>query len=120
MARPSRPADSLSIPALTMSRAVHLYQLFELLGSTPLTREMLTKKLRRNVRAFYRDLNLLRACGIDVVMRDRKYSLKQNINEARELLPLPDPRLRLGEAAALAKGTSSGHRKIKETIDKLG
>lgn len=80
---------------------------------------MLTKRLRRNVRAFYRDLNLLRACGIDVVMQDRKYSLKQNMEDAKDLLPFPDPRLRLGEAVALSKGSASGNRKIKETIEKL-
>jgi DNA-binding transcriptional ArsR family regulator len=119
MAKSNRSSIQFASQAVSAPRAVHLFQLLKTLAATPLTRDMLTKRLRRNVRAFYRDLSLLRDCGIVVQREDRRYRLAQNLDEALDLLPLPDPHLKIAEARELARGTGSGSRKIKELIDKI-
>jgi hypothetical protein len=76
----------------------------------------MTRRLRLDVRGFYRDLELLRAVGIAVPLRDRRYTLDETVAAATSRLPLPDPRLTLGEALQLAKGRTPAHRKLKEQI----
>lgn len=101
---------------VTAERAARLYRLLQLLGKGPLTREMLTRRLRLDVRGFYRDLEALRAAGIVVLLRDHHYTLRQEVQEAIARLPFPDPHLTLGDAMQLAKGRTAAHQKIKKQI----
>ncbi len=110
--RPIFPARS----AKSAERASRLYRLLQLLDSGPQTRSGLTKRLRLDVRGFYRDLELLREAGIAVLLQNQHYVLKQDVNDAANRLPFPDPGLTLGEAIYLAKGRSIVHRKIKGQI----
>jgi biotin operon repressor len=121
--RPARPARRSEAPpaarAVTAERAARLYRLLQLLGRSPQTREALTRRLKLDVRGFYRDLELLRAAGIDVPLREGRYTLTAKPEDAVARLPFPDPRLMLGEARQLARGRTAVHRKLKELIDRI-
>ena len=112
-------AKKRSIPAtappraVTADRAARLCHLLRILARGPQTREALTRRLGRDVRSFYRDLELLRAADIDVPLQDGRYLLEENVEAAVARLPFPDPGLTLGEAQQLAKGRSPAHRKLK-------
>ena len=115
MARKRPTRSSATAKAVTAERAARLYRLLQLLG-TPQTRESLTRRLRLDVRGFYRDLELLRASGIELPLLDGRYRLQVDVENAIARLPFPDPRLTLGEARQLAKGRTPAHRKLKEQI----
>jgi hypothetical protein len=102
--------------AVTAQRAARLCKLLRLLGAGPLTRPALARRLRLDVRGFYRDLDLLRGVGISVVLEAGRYRLEGDADKAIARLPFPDPRLTLGEAMQLAKGRTLSHRKLKEQI----
>lgn len=108
-----------SSTAVTTERAARLYHLVKLLGAGPQTRAALTRRLRLNVRGFYRDLDLLRQHGLHLPMKDRRYTLEENVEDALARLPLPDPQLTLGEALVLARGNSRAHRKLKAQIARI-
>jgi hypothetical protein len=110
--KPTPPVRSVSA-----ERAARLYRLLQLLGTGPQTRAAIARRLRLDVRGFYRDLELLRAAGIAVPLRDRRYTLEGSVATATSHLPFPDPRLTLGEAMQIAKGKTLAHRKLKEQID---
>ena len=115
--RTTRPAALAR--TVTAERAARLYRLLQLLGKGPQSREALTRRLRLDVRGFYRDLELLRASGIDVPLREGRYTLQEKVDQATARLPFPDPRLTLGEASQLAKGRTLAHRKLKEQIAQI-
>ena len=112
-------AKSDSSNAVTTARAARLFRLVKALGVRPQTREALLKRLRLNVRGFYRDLYLLRQYGLDLPMKGRRYTLEEDVETALARLPFPDPQLTLGEAMALAKGRSRAHQKLKAQIAKI-
>jgi hypothetical protein len=99
-------------PTVTVERAARLYQMLTLLGRGPQSRGVLIRRLRLDVRGFYRDLELLRAVGIIVQADARRYRLYGAVEDALSLLPLPDPHLTLGEASCLSKGRKPAHRKL--------
>jgi hypothetical protein len=87
-----------------------------LLRGRPQSRAALTRRLHLDIRGFYRDLELLRAAGIAVALRDQRYVLGESLPKAVNRLPFPDPHLTLGEAKELAKGRTSAHRKLKQQL----
>jgi predicted DNA-binding transcriptional regulator YafY len=105
--------------AVTAERAHRLCRLLQLLDGGPQTRAGLTQKLRLDVRGFYRDLELLRSAGIAVALRDRRYTLDEDVDAAIARLPFPDPHLTLGEAQQLAKGRTAVHRKLQAQIKEI-
>jgi predicted DNA-binding transcriptional regulator YafY len=109
-----KPDDDLR--SVTTERATRLYALITLVALAPRARQDLIRKLRMDVRGFYRDLNLLRAAGIELVMSEGKYRLDQTRASAYAMLPFPDPRLTLGEAREVARGRSAAHRKLARLI----
>ena len=111
---PAKPA-----PSITPERFVRLYRMIHLLAEGPQTRQVLTRRLRLDVRGFYRDLDLLRSAGVSVTLDAGHYTLHQEADDAQALLPFPDPRLTLGAARALAKGRSPIHRTLAETIARI-
>lgn len=117
MARPAR-STSINEPARSVSseRAARLYHLLHAIADKPMTRLQLQKKLRLDVRAFYRDLELLRGAGIPVSMVKSRYVLEQPLVEAAARLPFPDPGLTLGEALRLSKGRTRAHEKLRDQI----
>ena len=104
---------------VTSERAARLHKLLKLLGTGTKTRATLIRKLKLDVRGFYRDLELLRAANIPVSLQARGYVLEEDVDVAVSRLPFPDPHLTLGEAQALAKGRSAAHKKMKQQIDQI-
>jgi predicted DNA-binding transcriptional regulator YafY len=112
---PAEPAR----PAVTAERFARLVRLVRALTKKGQTREQLTKQLALDVRGFYRDLELLRAVGIAVVLEGGEYSLREPEEEVLSRLPFPDPHLSLGEARQLARGKSRNHLALQEKIQQL-
>jgi hypothetical protein len=104
---------------VTADRARRLYRLLQLLGTGPQSRDTLLRKLRLDIRGFYRDLELLRTAGIGVLLSGGRYRLADELDEAVAQLPFPDPGLTLGEAIELARGRTAAHRKIKAEINRI-
>jgi hypothetical protein len=116
MAKQGKQTSPLLSRTVSAERAERLYRLLQLLGSGPQTRAGITRRLRLDVRGFYRDLELLRSAGIVVPLRNRRYTLEGSLAAAKSRLPFPDPHLTLGEARQLAKGRTPAHRKLKQQI----
>src|SRR5438445_6297122 len=100
--------------AVTFDRAARLYRLLEVLSQGPQTRQGLMKRLRLDVRGFYRDLELLRSAGIGLPLSGGRYRLEKKLADISPLLPFPDPGLTLGEAVELAKGRGPAHAKLRK------
>jgi predicted DNA-binding transcriptional regulator YafY len=118
MAKKRKPSatPSTSQVSVTTERFVRLYRMVAFLAGSPQTREALTRRLRLDVRGFYRDLDLLRSSGVAVRLVEGRYTLEQDIEEALALLPFPDPHLTLGAARTLAKGRGAAQRSLAEAI----
>jgi predicted DNA-binding transcriptional regulator YafY len=113
------PAKATPVAAsVTPERFLRLYRMVRLLAGGAQTRESIARRLRLDVRGFYRDLDLLRSSGVSVTLEAGRYALNQDEDAALALLPFPDPRLTLGAAQTLAKGRSSAHRALAETINR--
>jgi predicted DNA-binding transcriptional regulator YafY len=121
MAKKRKSPARAVIPAatVTVDRFVRLYRMVKLLASGPQTRETMMRRLRLDVRGFYRDLDLLRSCGVSIALATGRYTLEQDAKDALALLPFPHPRLTLGAAQTLAKGHSPAHRALAETIARI-
>jgi hypothetical protein len=115
---PPAPEPAPERPSVTPDRFNRLYRLLQFLGSGPKTRERLTRHLELDVRGFYRDLELLRAAGIEVTLTMGRYGLSEDAEDAVARLPFPDPRLTLGEARRLARGRTLAHRHLQQQIDR--
>lgn len=119
MAKKRSKAPPPAAKMVTAERAARLYRLLQLLGEKPQTRAVLQKRLRLDVRGFYRDLKLLRSAGIDLLLLKKRYVLQEPVAVVIGRLPFPDPHLTLGEAIQLAKGRTNAHRKLKEQLAQI-
>jgi predicted DNA-binding transcriptional regulator YafY len=88
----------------------------KIIGHASQNRETLARRLGVDIRGFYRDLDLLRKAGVSVTLRDGRYSLADNVLQAVDRLPFPDPHLTLGDARLLAKGRAKTHQQLKAQI----
>lgn len=104
---------------VTAERFIRLVRMLHLLGEKPLTRQVLTRRLKIDIRGFYRDLGLVRSAGIAIELTDGRYFLAQKVESALGCLPFPDPHLTLAEARTLAKGRSAAHKKLRELIEQI-
>jgi predicted DNA-binding transcriptional regulator YafY len=113
------PTKTTPATGVTPERFLRLYRMVRLLAGGPRTREAIARRLRLDVRGFYRDLDLLRSSGVAVTLETGRYTLTQSADDALAHLPFPDPHLTLGEAHALAKGRSPAHRALAKTIERV-
>lgn len=104
-------------PALTVQRAARLYRLLAHIATTARSRSALLKKLKIDLRGFYRDLELLRGLGVDVQSSGDKYELVGALDEALSRLPFPDPGLSFREALDLANGRTEARQKLRTRIN---
>jgi predicted DNA-binding transcriptional regulator YafY len=102
-----RPAVQIS-PA----RAARLYRLVTVLGKRPRPRDELLAELGIGLRTYYRELELLRRCGVKVRLDARQYTLQGTAGEAEGRLPFPDPQLSFAEMAELATGAGPAARRL--------
>jgi hypothetical protein len=103
---------------LTAQRAARLYRLVTLLGHGPQTRQQILRRLKLDVRGFYRDLEALRGLGVEVTPgEDNRYWLAGDLDDALARLPFPDPGLNFWDVQQLAKGDTLAHRKLRQRIN---
>jgi hypothetical protein len=114
-----KPAPARERPAVTAERFVRLFRLLHFLAAGAQTRARITRQFKLDVRAFYRELELLRTAGIAVTLAEGRYSLAEAVEAAAARLPFPDPHLTLGEAFGLAKGRGVAQRKLKHFLQSL-
>ena len=113
-------AQSLpEVATVTRDRAARLAKFLKLMSGPAKTRLALMAKLKTDQRAFYRDLRFLRSLGIEVGADGDKYVLDGPLDSARAKLPCPDPGLTMAEAAALSRGSSEAHRKLKRMVESI-
>ncbi len=90
---------------ITMVRAARLHRMVVFLEEGARSRELLLAELNVGLRTFYRELELLKRCGIKIRLDGKNYALKTTTSEAEERLPFPDPQLSFAEMAELSRGT---------------
>jgi hypothetical protein len=115
----SKKQAAVASQNITHERAARLVALVRLLGRGPKTRSGLIRALRLNIRGFYRDFEVLRAAGVSVALVKNQYVLEDQLAEALERLPFPDPGLTLGEARQLARGRTRAHQKLRAQVRKI-
>jgi hypothetical protein len=104
---------------VTPDRFRRLYRLLGLLGEGVHSRPILLRRLRLDLRGFYRDLEALRAAGVPIRVEQARYSLAEPLAAARDRLPFPDPHLSLREVRQLATGRGPAQRKLREQMEAL-
>src|SRR5208337_1758601 len=85
---------------ITLQRAARLHRLVWLLAETPRTRDAILSHLNIGLRTFYRELELLKRCGVKVRHRNKQYTLLATAKHAEGRLPFPDPQPSFAEIAA--------------------
>jgi hypothetical protein len=88
---------------VTLPRAARLHRLVALLAQCPRNRNEILTALRVGLRTFYRELALLKRCGVKVRHKAKLYQLMPTASEAEGRLPFPDPQLSFAEMAELAQ-----------------
>jgi hypothetical protein len=96
---------------VTLQRAARFHRLVTFLASSARTRPDILVHLKIGLRTFYRELDLLRRCGIKVRHKTKLYHLVTTAEDAEGRLPFPDPQLSFAEMAELAGcDCPAGHR----------
>ena len=111
----SKSADSTS--GIATHRAARLYRLVTMLGEKAKPREFLLRKLRVDVRGFYRDVEFLRDLEIDITTTDGSYVLSSELDDALGKLPFPDPGFSVRDAMHLLNGSSAVKKKLKKKLE---
>ena len=115
-----RPTRARGQPgAISAGRSARLYRLLRLLRDGPKARKILLRRLKLDLRGFYRDLEKLRELGISFVLDDHHYRLARPFESAIARLPFPDPQLSLHEAILLGRGRSPAHRKLRRQVERI-
>lgn len=97
---------------ITLARASRLHQLVSILAEGGRGRDALLDELAIGLRTFYRELELLRRCGVKVRLKGRDYLLQSTAAEAEGRLPFPDPQLSFAEMAELARGPGEAAKRM--------
>ena len=112
---PTKPRRRPSVN-ITLARAKRLHHLVQILAEGPIDREHLLKRLKVGLRTYYRELELLKRFGIKITLTDKIYGLKMGVEDARDLLPFPNPQLSFGEVAELARGQGPAAKRLAELL----
>lgn len=104
---------------ISTDRAGRLYRLLRLLSGGPTARPALLKRLRVGMRTFYRDVDLLRECGVEIETGNGGYALRESLEQALDRIPFPNPELTFGDVLVLMKGRSTSHQKLRRHFDSL-
>jgi hypothetical protein len=88
---------------ITLQRAERLHRLVIFLAESPRNRANILTELRIGLRTFYRELELLKRCGVKVRHKTKQYLLLATAEQAEGRLPFPDPQLSFAEMAELAR-----------------
>jgi len=97
---------------ITLARASRLYGLVRFLEEGPRGRDEALKQCGIGLRTFYRELELLKKCGIKVRHKDKLYSLASPADDPAGRLPFPDPQLSFAEMAELSRADGPASRRL--------
>lgn len=117
MAQKSAPTANRT--RVSGARAGRLYKLLKLLSKGTTQRTQLVKKLKVGMRTFYRDIDLLRECGVKIETNASGYEMTTKLDAALHKLPYPDPQLTFGDVVSLSKGRTQSHRRLKAQFEAL-
>ena len=101
---------------ITLQRAARLHHLVSVLASSARSRAEVLSDLRIGLRTFYRELELLKKCGVKVRHKAKLYHLLATAVEAEGRLPFPDPQLSFAEMAELARCDCAAGRRLAELL----
>jgi hypothetical protein len=99
-----------------LQRAARLHRLVRFLSEQPKARAAVLSDLRIGLRTFYRELELLKRCGVKIRHRAKLYHLVPTAAEAEGRLPFPDPQLSFAEMAELAQCPCAAGRRLAELL----
>jgi predicted DNA-binding transcriptional regulator YafY len=101
---------------ITLGRASRLHRLVTLLAAGGRAREQILSQLGIGLRTFYRELDLLRRCGVKIRLLKKQYVLHGTAEEAEGKLPFPDPQLSFAEMAELARAPGAAAQRLAELL----
>jgi hypothetical protein len=112
------PAHSRRRPAvhITLQRAARLHRMVRVLAEGPRPRDEILTHLRIGLRTFYRELDLLKKCGVRVRLKGKVYHLVPTASEAEGRLPFPDPQLSFAEMAELAQCPGAAGKRLADLL----
>lgn len=99
---------------LTPERAGRLYRLLKTIDHGAVPRASLLQRLEVGLRTFYRDLDVLRTCGIPIEAIGNGYTLPGGLANALHRLPFPNPSLTFADVMVLMRGRSKVHLRLAE------
>ena len=99
-----------------MGRAARLHHLVMLLAESPRTRDVILARLQVGLRTFYRELELLKRCGVKIQQKNKAYTLLATAEQAEGKLPFPDPQLSFAEMAELSRCSGDAGRRLAEML----
>jgi hypothetical protein len=101
---------------ITLQRAERLHRLVIFLAEIPRNRASILSELRIGLRTFYRELELLKRCGVKVRHKMKNYLLLATAGQAEGRLPFPDPQLSFAEMAELARCDCPAGARLAELL----
>jgi predicted DNA-binding transcriptional regulator YafY len=104
---------------ISPGRAGRLHRLILLLAAGSHRREDLLVELGIGLRTFYREIELVKRCGIKVQNKDRKFSLLTTAEQAERRLPFTDPHLSFAEMADLSRHPGPASRRLAELLARV-
>jgi len=118
MSNMKRSPSSRRRPAvhITLGRAARLHRLVMLLADSPRTRDEILSGLSIGLRTFYRELELLKRCGVKIQHKSKAYVLQGTAAQAEGRLPFPDPQLSFAEMAELARSPGEAGQRLAELL----
>ena len=116
-----RPPQTRRRPAvhITLGRAARLHRFVMYLAESPRTRDAVLHELACGLRTFYRELELLKRCGVKIRLSAKLYTLKATAAEAEGRLPFPDPQLSFAEMAELSRHPGDAAARLREMLDSV-
>ena len=114
----SNPPSTRRRPSvhITLQRAARLHRLVWYLAESPRTRDAILSRLGIGLRTFYRELELLKRCGVKVRHRAKQYTLLATAEQAEGRLPFPDPQLSFAEMAELAACPCDAGKRLADLL----
>ena len=115
----SRIRNSRRFPKVTLGRAARLHRFVRLLTEESRKREAILQELRIGLRTFYRELKLLKRCGISVQRKGRMYALRTTAEAVEGRLPFPDPQLNFAEMFELVRCPGPAAQRLAEILARV-
>jgi predicted DNA-binding transcriptional regulator YafY len=115
----AKTSDRDETNGIASHRASRLYKLVTLIGEKAKTRETLLRKLKIDVRCFYRDLEFLRLLGIAIATTAGEYHLGGSLEDALGRIPFPDPCFSVRDAIQLVNGSAAVKKKLKKKLESV-